>query len=91
MQKNELTMWEKISMFPVTAKMAIEMRTKQLFEDFKNDESGLEVVQTVLVVLVGVLLIAGLWAVLQPWLDALWKTIIDKGTLDEKEWTKYGG
>ena len=78
MKKNNLTMWEKVSFFPVAAKMAIEERTKEFFEDFKNDEGGLEVVQTVLVVLVGVLLIAGLWIVLGPWISAIWQDIVSE-------------
>ena len=75
MQHNELTIWEKATIFPVMSKMAMEERAKQFFEDFKKDENGLEVVQTVLVVLVGVLLIAGLWVVLGPWIKGLWEQI----------------
>jgi len=72
---DELTMWDKISVSPVGALMSFEDCFKKLFEDFKNDEDGLEVVQTVLVVLVGVLLIAGLWLVLGPWIKGLWESI----------------
>ena len=47
--------------------------------DFKKDEQGLEVVQVVLIVLIGVLLIAALWAVLSGWLQELWAQITDAG------------
>ena len=83
MQKNELTMWEKISCFPVTAKMAVEDYAKQFVEDFKKDEGGLEVVQVVLVILVGVLMIVALNAVLGGWLGELWGIITERGTINQ--------
>jgi len=75
MLHNELSMWEKISIQPVTSLVSLEDCLKKFYEDFKKDEDGLEVVQTVLVVLVGVLLIAGLWLVLGPWIKGLWENI----------------
>ena len=82
MLHNELTLWEKISFFPATASIVVKDYAKQFIEGFIKDEDGLEVVQTVLVVLVGVLLIAALWAVIQIWLGDLWAIITNEGTID---------
>jgi len=91
MQHILITMWEKISLLPVTARVVAEDYTKRFIEDFKNDESGLEVVQVVLIILVGVLLIGALWAVLGGWLGDLWEQIIDDtGGWDRPDWYTGG-
>jgi len=64
-------MWNKLNMLPA----AFYFKLKYFFEDFKNDERGLEVVQVVLIVLIGVLLVALLWGVLSGWLQDLWGNI----------------
>lgn len=43
--------------------------------DLKKDERGLEVVQVVLIVLVGVLLVGILWGFLSGWIGELWERI----------------
>ena len=87
MQYEKLTVWEKASVFPIIALSEITDYAKKFVDDFKKDESGLEVVQVVLIVLVGVLLIGALWAVLGGWLGNLWDQIIgETGDWDRPDW-----
>ncbi|MCL1975870.1 MAG: hypothetical protein FWG61_06910 [Firmicutes bacterium] len=51
----------------------------ELFKSLKNDERGLEVVQVVLIILVGVLLVVALWGALSGWLGDLWARITGSG------------
>ena len=83
MAHNKLTNWEKACIFPITVSIAIENHVKQFIERLKKDESGLEIVQVVLIVLVGVLLIAGLWAVLGPWISQIWDSITQEAVTIE--------
>ena len=73
-------MWQKISMLPVMAYLAFT----GFIRDFKKDERGLEVVQVVLIVLVGVILVGILMFLLRDWLAELWAKItgvnVDTGT-----------
>ena len=73
-------MLQKISDFPLVAYFAI----KDFIQYFRKDERGLEVVQVVLIILVGVILISILIYLLREWLAELWATIIgtdvDRGT-----------
>ena len=64
-------MWQKISVLPARAYMAFI----EFVEDFKKDEHGLEVVQVVLIILVGVVLIGALMFLLREWLAELWEQI----------------
>jgi Flp pilus assembly pilin Flp len=64
-------MRNKLKMLPIVILTAL----KNFAEDLKKDERGLEVVQVVLIVLVGVLLVALLWGVLSGWLQELWTNI----------------
>ena len=68
-------MWKKIRSFPLMAYLAMTGAVR----DLKEDERGLEVVQVVLIVLVGVLLIAALYGVLSGWLEQLWNSITGSG------------
>lgn len=87
MQHNDLTMWKKVSFVPLTLRMTIEEHMKQFIEDLRKDESGLEVVQVVLIILVGVLLIGALWAVLGDWLGNLWAQIMgETGDWERPDW-----
>ena len=77
-------MLNKIQMLPVLA----YLRLTQFVEDLKNDESGMEVVQVVLIILVGVILVAALMFLLRKQLAEWWNTItttdVKKGTGDFK-------
>ena len=64
-------MLKKISDFPLIAYMAI----RNFIQDLKRDEHGLEVVQVVLIILVGVVLISILIFLLREWLAELWAQI----------------
>ena len=64
-------MWQKLSMLPA----ALYIKLKNAFVNFEKDERGLEVVQVVLIVLIGVLLVALLWGVLSGWLQELWANV----------------
>ena len=64
-------MRKKLNMLPI----AILTKFENFVKNFKKDERGLEVVQVVLIVLVGVLLVALLWGVLSGWLQELWEGI----------------
>jgi len=76
-------MWQKISALPIMAYLAIT----GFVQDFKKDEKGLEVVQVVLIVLIGVILVAILMFLLREWLAELWARItgtdVDTGPLTE--------
>jgi Flp pilus assembly pilin Flp len=48
-----------------------------LSKEFKNDEQGMEIVQVVMILLIVVLLIAGLWALLGPWIQNMWSRIFE--------------
>jgi|GEM_PF-1958615 len=73
-------MWQKIANFPVLAYIALT----GFIQDFKKDDRGLEVVQVVLIVLVGVILVGILMYLLRDWLAQLWEQItgvnISEGT-----------
>ena len=57
------------------------LKTKLVIEDLRNDESGMEIVQVVLLILVGVLAIVLIWGLLEGWLIDLWGRIT--GAADE--------
>ncbi|MDR0935114.1 MAG: hypothetical protein LBM98_00360 [Oscillospiraceae bacterium] len=52
---------------------------KGFISDFKKNEQGMEIVQVVLLILVGVLAIVAIWGALSGWLQELW-TKITTGT-----------
>jgi len=65
-------MWQKISVLPVVAYLALT----GFLQDFKEDERGLSgVVVAVLLILVAVLAIVLLWTLLGDWLQELWDQI----------------
>ena len=51
------------------------LNLKRLAQELRDDERGLEVVQVVLIILVGVLLVVALWGALSGWLADLWARI----------------
>ena len=51
------------------------MKSKSFIEDLRKDERGMEIVQVVLIILVGVLAIVLIWGLLQGWLQDLWSQI----------------
>ena len=57
------------------------LKTKFFIEDLRKDEKGMEIVQVVLLILVGVLAIVLIWGLLQGWLVELWDRIT--GAADE--------
>ena len=59
---------------------------QSFFKGLASDEDGLEVVQVVLIILIGVLLIAVLWGVLSGWLGELWGRITSSTELAEPTW-----
>jgi len=63
------------------AAFTVIMSIKGFFADIKNDESGMEIVQVVLLILVGVLAIVAIWGVLDGWLGDLWDRITEDGTV----------
>ena len=73
-------MLQKIMAFPTMAYLAVT----GFIRDFKKDQRGLEVVQVVLIILVGVVLIGILMYLLRDWLAELWGKItgtdVTKGT-----------
>ena len=54
------------------------LKTVSFFNDLRKDEGGMEIVQVVLLILVGVLAIVLIWGLLQGWLIELWQKIIGK-------------
>ena len=56
------------------------LKIKSFFTDLQKDERAMEIVQVVLLVLVGVLLILALWAVMSGWLANLWERITGTST-----------
>ena len=66
-------MLEKIQNFPLVAYMAL----RSFIKDFKKDVRGLEVVQVVLIILVGVVLISIIMYLLRDYLSELWAQITD--------------
>lgn len=64
-------MRQKLRDFPLTAYLAFRGFARGL----RDDERGLEVVQVVLIILVGVLLVVALWGALSGWLGDLWDKI----------------
>jgi len=54
------------------------LKVKGYFTDFKKDEGGMEIVQVVLLILIGVLAIVAIWGVLDGWLADLWGRIAGK-------------
>jgi Flp pilus assembly pilin Flp len=73
--KEEQIMLQKLRDFPLAGYLSL----KGLARDLKEDERGLEVVQVVLIILVGVLLVVALWGVLSGWLGDLWNRITGAG------------
>ena len=65
-------MWQRITELPIMAYLAIT----GFIQDFKKDEKGLEVVQVVLIVLIGVVLVGILMYLLRDWLADLWEQIV---------------
>ena len=68
-------MGQKFRDFSLKAYLAITGLARGL----RDDERGLEVVQVVLIILVGVLLIVALWGALSGWLSDLWNNITGAG------------
>lgn len=66
---------QKFRDFPLAAYFAIAGLAREL----RDDERGLEVVQVVLIILVGVLLVVALWGSLSGWLSELWGNITGAG------------
>ena len=64
-------MLKKIKELPLRAYLGIT----GFMRDFRKDERGLEVVQVVLIILVGVVLISILIFLLRDWLAGLWEQI----------------
>ena len=64
-------MLQKAKQFPMLAYFAVA----NFIHDFKKDQRGLEVVQVVLIVLVGVVLVGILMYLLRGWLAELWDDI----------------
>lgn len=65
-------MWQKISLFPLMAYLAVT----GFFHDLKNDERGLSgVVVAVLLILVAVLAVSLIQGRLTTWLLKLWDDI----------------
>ena len=56
------------------------LKAKSFFNDLRKDERGMEIVQVVLLILVGVLAIVLIWGLLQGWLIDLWNQIIGKAS-----------
>ena len=54
------------------------LKTVSFFNDLRKDEGGMEIVQVVLLILVGVLAIVLIWGLLQGWLIELWNIITGK-------------
>jgi Flp pilus assembly pilin Flp len=71
MRKGEFHMMQKIKHFPMMAYFAVS----SFVQDFRKDQRGLEVVQVVLIILVGVVLIGILMWLLRDWLADLWEQI----------------
>jgi hypothetical protein len=63
-----------------TAVLTAVIGLKCFFSNLKNDERGMEVVQVVMLILVGVLAITMVWGLLSGWLNDLWVIIIGKGS-----------
>jgi Flp pilus assembly pilin Flp len=51
------------------------IKIKSFIADFRKDERAMEIVQVVLLVLVGLLLILALWGALSGWLQAMWERV----------------
>ena len=69
-------MVDKINALTVRAYLGL----KGFISDLRNDEKGMEVVQVVLIILIGVLLVAVLWAALSGWLGGIWERIVSEET-----------
>ncbi|MCL2068889.1 MAG: hypothetical protein FWH00_03230 [Oscillospiraceae bacterium] len=51
------------------------VKGKIFSDDLRNNEEGMEIIQVVLLVLVGVLLIVGIYGAMTGWLQQLWSNI----------------
>lgn len=54
---------------------------KSFVSDFKKEEEGMEVVQTIMITLVGVLAVGILWTLLEPYINDLWERIIEESDI----------
>lgn len=68
-------MRQRLHDFPLRA----YLKFKDFANGLKTNEEGLEVVQVVLIILVGVLLVVALWGALSGWLGDLWSRISGSG------------
>lgn len=59
------------------------VRTKCQAHEIKNDEDAMEVIQVVMLIAVGVLAIAAVWAGVSGLLTDLWEQITGNATLEE--------
>ncbi len=69
----------------LTSKMHIK------FLNFKNDEKGMEVIQVVMLVMVGVVIISAVWAAMNGLLEEWWDIIFGNSDAQESNYNDNNG
>ena len=75
---------KKMAVFGDAITMAyIKMCTKAgaAARELKDDVSGMEIIQVVMIIAIGVVSVAAVWAVLGPFIQKLWTQISGKGEI----------